>query len=224
MKNTKIYLAMTSLLMLLDIAANSSAYKPVHPKHKVASSLATHKSFAATAVDTWKPGPKLLSGLAEETSVGRYFLRLPEGYTELLRPSTMNSPSLAGFDSHVYGMNRRSDGTASTIALIIATPPPGMKGKLTLDDALRGTLEQKKSRWQNFTQSPAQNGSVSGIAFMRVYFKGLVSGAAGTRMAHGFAYVAIDGDSIINLQAEDVEPYNDETIPAAQASVLTLHK
>ena len=94
----------------------------------------------------------------------------------------------------------------------------------TLSDALEGALEQKKHQWQNFTESPAQDGHINGIVFKRMYFKGIVSGQAGTRMAHGFAYVAIDGKSILNFQAEDVEPYSDDTIPIAQASVLTLHK
>lgn len=210
--------------MLPAISANSLAHKPMHPKRKITPFPTSHKSSAFPVVDTWKPDPKLVNDLAEETTAGNYNLRLPEGYTELPRPPAMNSPSLAGFDSHFYSINRRSDGTAATIAFIVATPPTGTREKLTLDDALKGTLQEKESHWQDFTKSSVQDGRINGIAFERVYFKGIVSGKAGTRPAHGFVYVAIDGNSILNFQAEDVEPYNDETIVDAQASVLTLRK
>ena len=221
MKNTNTYLLLTGLLISLTVPTNSAPNKLAHPKHKTVPS---RKSSVSPTVDTWKPDPKLLNNLAEDTTAGRFNLRLPEGYTELPRPSAMNAPNLVNFDTHFYSSSRRSDGTAPTIALIIATAPSDKVQTLTLDDAMKGTLEQKKSQWQNFTQSPAQDGNIGGIAFKRVYFKGLVSGAAGTRMAHGFAYVAIDGNSILNFQAEDVEPYNDETISVAQASILTIHK
>ena len=224
MKNTNTYLLLTALVLLSAVSANSSTHKPAHPKHKAASSPASHKSSAPAVVDTWKPDPKLLDDLTDETKVSSYTFRLPEGYSEVPQPPEMAAQRQNGFDSHVYSMSRRSDGTAATLGFVVATPPSGMAGNLTLNDALEGTLEQKKHQWQGFTESPVQDGQINGTTFKRVYFKGTVSGAAGTHTAHGFAYVALDGKSILSFQAEDIEPYNDETISTAQAAVLTFHK
>lgn len=224
MKNANISISLTVVLVLSAGSANSSSHKPVRSKHKLVPSSTTRKPSASTEVDTWKPDPKLLNNLTGETQVSSYALRLPEGYSEVPQSPEMAARRQNGFDNHVYGMSRRSDGTAATLGFVIATPPSSMAGTLTLDDALDGTLQQKKHQWQDFTQSPVQDGYINGLAFKRVYFKGMVSGAAGTRMAHGFAYVAINGNSILSFQAEDVEPYNDETIPVAQAAVLTFHK
>ena len=224
MKNTNTSLLLTGLLILASVSANAFAHKPVHPKGKPVSGSAAHKLSASPVVDTWKPDPKLSDSLTDATQVSSYALRLPEGYSEVPQPPEMAVQRQNGFDSHVYGMRRRSDGTAATLAFVIVTPPPGMAGTLTLNDALEGGLEQKKHQWQDFTESSVQDGRVNGMAFKRVYFKGTVSGAAGTRMAHGFAYATIDGSHILNFQAEDVEPYNDDTLPIAQAAVLTFHK
>ena len=186
--------------------------------------------LAAFAVDSWKRDPSLIKNLASETQIKRtaqttgYAFRLPEGYSEAAPPPEIVAQRQNGFDNHVYGLTRRSDGTAATLALSVATPPPGMVGTLTLTDALEGTLAQKKHQWRFFTECAAQSGLIDGLSFKRVYFKGLVSGAAGSRMAHGFAYVAIDGSNIVSFQAEDAEPYNEQSLPLTQAAVLTFRR
>lgn len=129
-----------------------------------------------------------------------------------------------GFDGHEYGLTRRSDGTSATIGFSIATPPQGMTGAIPLNEVLEETLDAKKQQWPNFTESAAQDGKINGMSFKRAYYKGIISGRAGTRMAHGLVYVAVDGTKIISYQAEDVEPYNDDTLPIAQASILTFHR
>jgi hypothetical protein len=222
MKRIKVYMAVAGLLVLPAASATSSSHKHTPPKHKAAHTSLSQKP--TVSADSWKPDPALIGSLAKEIQVGGYSFRLPEGYSEVEPSPDVIALRQRGFNSHVYGGRRRSDGTAATFGLTVATPPPGMTGTLSLDDALDGTLAQKKHQWQNFTESATQDGQIDGLTFKRVYFKGLVSGAAGTRMAHGLAYVTTDGKNIISFQAEDAEPYNDETIPIAQAAVLTFHR
>lgn len=224
MKSIKIYIATMGLLVLPTTSVNSSSHKPAPSKHKPAHSSVTQKHPASETADSWKPEAALMSNLAQEIQVSGYAFRLPDGYSEVAQPPEIVAQRQRGFNSHLYGSGRRSDGTASALGFTIATPPPGITGTISLDDALEGTLARKKHQWQNFIESPIQDGQINALAFKRVYFKGMVSGAAGTRMAHGFAYVAIDGKNIISFQAEDAEPYNDQSIPIAQAAVLTLHR
>ncbi len=222
MKNTNLLLFVISLLFISAI--NQANSKPLHPKHKAAHSATVAKASAPKKTDSWQPDPTLATNLADETQVGSYFIRLPFGYSEIPQPPGIAAQMPNGFDNHEYGLTRRSDGTSATIALSIATPPPGMTGSISLGEVLDGTLTAKKQQWQNFTESPAQDGEINGLSFKRAYYKGIVSGRAGTRMAHGLVYVAVDGTKILSYQAEDVEPYNEDTLSVAQASILTFHR
>ena len=176
--------------------------------------------------NTGLPNVKSAALLLDQTptQIGEYTIRLPKGYSEVAPPPEIISQRQHGYNNHLYSGDRRIDGTAASLGLSIATPPPGIMGKLSLDEALEGTLRQKKRQWRNFTEGPKQLSQINGLTFKWVRFGGLVSGNIGTRRAIGLDYVAIDGRNIINIQAEDVEVFNKQSIPLFEMAVSTFHR
>jgi hypothetical protein len=193
-----------SFLMLISCTASFS------------SPLPSNSNSAASLLDE-KP-----------TQVGPYEICLPKGYSEALLQPEIAAKVLArrrlGFDDHLYSGGRRSDGTATTLGLEIAVRPSSTLRKLSLDQVMDSVLEQKKHSWREFTETPKRFAQINGIPVEWVRFGGLVSGRIGTIRADGFIYIAIDGNNMINIQTEDAEAYNKQSLPILQAAVSTFRR
>ena len=63
---------------------------------------------------------------------------------------------------------------------------------------------------------------ISGMNFVRIRWEG----TAPTRKSdmRGFVYVAVDGDTIVQIASRDVTPGTAKTLPLAEAAVLTFKK
>jgi hypothetical protein len=63
---------------------------------------------------------------------------------------------------------------------------------------------------------------VNGIEFLRARWSG--TDKATERKMHGFIYVAVVGQQIIQLSSQDVEPHHGAALPVAEAAVQTFRK
>ncbi|MCI0662997.1 MAG: hypothetical protein L0220_18165 [Acidobacteria bacterium] len=106
--------------------------------------------------------------------------------------------------------------------LTIASPPKEELDKLTLQQSLSTFLAGIEKRQKNWKQNKVEEGSIGGIKFIRSYWEG-VDPKSGHSL-HGFNYVAIDGEKVINLSSQDIDPFYKESLPLTESAVLTFKK
>lgn len=164
----------------------------------------------------WLPTPPHLQKLSTKAELGAYQLRVPEGY--VLR----TQPGPGGAMAHAWVGSPRSDGTRPYVMLTIAAPPPGETNRYTRAQALAKFLEGIEKRRKHWKQSKAEEGTISGVRFVRAYWHGTEIETG--RPMHGFNYVAMDGDTVIQLSSQDVEPHHRGALELAETAVLTFKK
>jgi hypothetical protein len=106
--------------------------------------------------------------------------------------------------------------------LIIAAPPPGEGNPYTLDQVLAKLLAGIERRRKNWKQSKTEQGTINSVKFARAYWQG--TDIETGRPMHGFNYVAMDGDKVIQLSSQDVAPHHRGALELAETAVLTFKK
>ncbi|VTR94805.1 Uncharacterized protein OS=Fimbriimonas ginsengisoli Gsoil 348 GN=OP10G_1685 PE=4 SV=1 [Gemmata massiliana] len=159
--------------------------------------------------------PKLEGQLAAYTDVSGYQIRPPVGYTALAAqpPEGMLAGAWTGA--------RRADGTAASLTVMVATPPPGAGDKSVeefLSTMLRG-IEQRRTNWE---QSPAEKFTVNGLTMHRVRWSG-VDSRIGKAM-RGFIYVAKHEGRYIQIASQDVDPGHEADLALTEAAALSFRK
>ncbi len=164
---------------------------------------------------SWVPETKLLEQLSEEAVVGSFRLRPPQGY-QFVQQAGPN-----GAQAFAWKGERRPDGTAPSLMVIVAPTPEGEAPPMDLEKLLAKFLAGIQRRRAQWAQATAERGRIGERTFMRAAWSGLEP-ALQVKM-HGFSYVAIDGTTVIQISSQDVEPYHAQTLPLAEASALTFH-
>jgi len=164
----------------------------------------------------WLPTVPHLQKLPTNAEVGAYHLRVPEGY--VLR----NQPGPGGSMAHAWFGSTRSDGTRPYVMLTIGGPPPGEGNPYTLAQVLAKFLAGIERRRKHWSQSNSEEGTINGVKFVRAYWHG--TDIETRRPMHGFNYVAMDGDKVIQLSSQDVEPHHRGALELAETAVLTFKK
>lgn len=162
----------------------------------------------------WAPDKALLSQLAPAAIVKGFSLRPPQGY--ILRQDS--GPS----SSQVFGWlgPAHEGGTRPYVMLALIPIPPSEAKKYTLPQFLDKTMESVQRRRTNWKRTPAETGIVNGVSFRRARWSG-INTQIGLKM-HGFNYVTVVGNQVIQVSSQDVEPHHEQALKLAEASILTF--
>lgn len=163
----------------------------------------------------WTPDRDLLSKLTEAVSILGFQVRPPKGYTSVRQVE--GRAQMFAWQGSV-----RSDGTAPSLMVGIMTPPPGEASTYTLEELLDKFLAGIQRRRQHWTRTAAERGQVNGLPFVRARWSGTET--TSQRKMHGFNYVALEGQTIIHISSQDVEPHHDAALAFAETAALTFKR
>ena len=184
----------------------------------VASAACTIASavWAVAPPAPWTPDATIVQRLAPVVTTGPYQIQPPQRYVLQTRPGPSGSISQAWVGP------AREDGTRCYIMLVTMTPPADGTTTYTLDQVAAKMLAGIQKRRTDWKQTTPETGTVNGMTFVRTYWRGKEA-TSGVPM-YGFSYVAQDGKGFVQLSSQDVEAYWKDTMPSAEASVLTFRK
>lgn len=173
---------------------------------------------AAAAQDApeWKPEAGVVARLAPVTDAGPFRIRPPKGY----RMSREQGPP--GSDVFGWVGAERRDGSRPYLMVMGVSPPAGKRNTYTPESALDrslSALQEQRSEWK---RTETEKGKINGVPFVRAYW----SGKEPERKVkmRGFAYLTIDGERIIQINSQDVEPHAEDALKLAEAAALTFQK
>lgn len=168
---------------------------------------------APVTPEIWSPNKAQLSHLAPVTTVNKYRIQPPQGY------SFHTQPGPAGSVLDAWVGPAQTNGSHPYLAILFFGPPTGEKNKYTLSQVSAKMIAAVAGRRTNWKQSPTQQGSIHGITFLRTYWQG-VDSVTGQAM-RGFSYVAKDGNAFVQMASQDVEAPQPQ-VGAPQDGLLSL--
>jgi hypothetical protein len=171
---------------------------------------------AARPATNWRPDPKVLDQLAEETTLEGLKFRPPIGY----RP--FNVPLRSGSASGWIGSNRK-DGTAGSIVVAIISQKAENDGALAA--FLEGSLLPFERRYaKDWSRSSTARGKIADRAFLRADWSGTCTEGLPQligKSMHGIVFVAPYGNRVVQVLVKGA--VEDKTsLPLCEASALTL--
>jgi hypothetical protein len=192
----------------------------MHHRHAlsgfVAALLGVPLAAAASVVlsSTWTPDPALLDLLEYEVQKSEFSIRPPRGYQLFEQP---------GPGAMAYGWQgaRRPDGTSPSLKVVVAEVPPSAEPS-GLEGLLRSVLDGIARRRTNWEQSPPERGRIGSLDFIRASWSGMEPTLQ--IKVHGFAYVTVDGSTVIEISSQDAEPHHEEALKLAEAAALTFQR
>lgn len=164
----------------------------------------------------WNSKEALTSELDAAHTIDKFTIRPPKGYL----PETRLGPH--GSKATAWAGSPRSDGTRPQVMVLTAKLPAEELQKYNLEQALDELVSSLRAHRTNWTQTTTEKGLINGLTFVRTRWKG-VHPSNGFKMS-GFVYVAIVGDTLIQLSSQDVEPHQEEALKLAESSVLTFER
>jgi len=105
--------------------------------------------------------------------------------------------------------------------VLLLTPPPG-EADIKLEDILDRFLKGASEHWRAWIQEPVEAGRVNGLKFIRTRWSGI--NIATGQPTRGFLYLARDGDIVIQISSQDVEPDHEQPLGLAETAALTFKK
>ena len=165
----------------------------------------------------WAPKTDQLPKLTKEETIDRYKIKIPGNFTVHTR--TGDPKIISG---NIWVGEKRADGVRPYLMLTIASPPKEELDKLTLQQSLSTFLAVLEKKQKNWKQNKVEEGVIGGIKFIRSYWEGTEPKSG--RPLHGFNYVAIDGERVINLSSQDTDPFYKESLLLTESAVLTFKK
>ncbi len=150
-------------------------------------------------------------------------LNLPPGYR--FQTQAKNRPVSPPREIQSFIGQAGPDGYNSVLVLLTE---PIAAGKYDLTSLLRGVVADQtravEQEWTNVSLSPLEFGTIDGILFARVYFKGVDMSDPDTPAKRGFVYVTFDvqHSTEMRLFATDTQANGDKSLPVLEAAVLTF--
>jgi hypothetical protein len=161
----------------------------------------------------WKANQALLSQLENAIRVDGFSIRAPKGYSLQTR-SGPNGSKVAAWVGP-----QRADGTRGQVMLLTVTLPPEELKHYNLEQVLNELITGLSDRRKDWTQTAAEKGLINGLRFVRTRWSG--RNLSNDVAMKGFVYVAIAGETIVQLSSQDVES-NEEALKLAESSILTF--
>ncbi len=184
--------------------------------------LISFSAFPPSAITTqdpsklpdWKPNQLHLDRLDAARSVDEFLIRPPKGYIAATRIGPFGSEATG------WAGPPRGNGTRPQVMLLWAKLPPEELKKYSLEqmlDELVAGLALERENWQ---RTPPEKGMINGVVFVRTRWSG--KDRSLNHKLHGFVYVALLGEKVVQLSSQDVEPHHQEALELAESSALTF--
>jgi hypothetical protein len=168
----------------------------------------------------WSADPEASAQLGDEVSLGGYYgayrIRPPAGYVRTQQAGDV--PGVVAIATAWSG-ERRPDGTAPSLMVMIATAPPNTRHP-SLEEGLATALESIRKRRTNWSESTPERGRIDGVVFLKATWSGNDSQTG--RPLRGFVYWTIQSGTVVQIGSQDIEPHDATTLPVADAAALTL--
>lgn len=164
----------------------------------------------------WNAAELLISQLETDHAIDTFTIRPPKGYSPETRPGPNGSMATG------WAGQPRADGTRPQVMVFRVKLPAAELQKYTVETALDELLFSLRIKRRHWTRTTPEKGLINGLVFARTRWKGedIASGFT----LHGFVYVAILNDTLVQLSSQDVEPHHEAALKLAEASVLTFKK
>lgn len=179
------------------------------------------KKSASTSSADWRPNPAYLKQLVSPVKVGMYNVSPPAGFT-LEHKQRQNATATE--DRYTWRGNIRADGTDPKFIVSLFELKPGVTKNQTAEESLSSNLDAMHSNEKPYVHTSIQSGRVSGLSFVRAYWKRDPSDTSNGKKYHGFSYQYQQGATTIVIIGEDTEPYQKDTLDLMESAALTLHK
>jgi hypothetical protein len=192
--------------------------KKATPEKKQQTTPVPNPKTDTTMWKAWTPDPKMLVHLREEPfdlSETKYTICPPKDYQFERRRDDGNRYS---WKTEI----RDSDTTYAKIDVIFLSMPQEMQGQ-SLEALLNYWSRNDKLRYSEFSRAPLEYGTINGMKFMRSRFSGLRTGIVKFQ-EEIITYLMLDGNNLVGIEINDVDPHHKETLPILEAAALTLKR
>ena len=169
-----------------------------------------------TKLQKWNAAATLVTELDTDHAIDKFTIKPPKGYSPQTRPGPHGSIATA------WAGSPRADGTRPQVMVLTVKLTAAELQKYTIETALEElvlSLSHKRRQW---TRTTTEKGIINGLVFARTRWKG-EDVASGFKL-HGFVYVAIVNDTLVQLSSQDIEPHHEAALKLAESSVLTFKK
>jgi hypothetical protein len=167
-----------------------------------------------TGLPTWTPDAAMIDTLADEFPIDAYMIRPPKGYRHKNVPSP--APGIKYFQ---WDGDLRAEGLAPMFLITITTLPTNEKPP-SLAEFYSVAMSVGQEASDNWKTQPNDKGTVNGLTFLRGQWSG-VSKKHGLKI-HGVDFLAIDGNILIRIQIQDIEP--PVSLKLGEAAAATFRK
>jgi peroxiredoxin len=157
----------------------------------------------------WLASGALLNQLGPETEIGAYRMRVPRDFVSQRRAPEQGQQSFLWKRSTFF--------QGATYLEVTIRPAAEAKP----EEALEQCLAAVPGLHQGWSCPPAQRGEVNGLSFQRADWTALERGSK--RPMSGVVFVALDGDTLIQIAARSTEA-NRSAYALAEAAALTFRK
>jgi hypothetical protein len=119
----------------------------------------------------------------------------------------------------------RADETYPQLLVTIHKLPPG-QANASLQQCLLDTISGIKKNRADWTETPAEEGLIHGLRFIRASWSGTAAGGARAGLAgrtmHGVVYIAVHEGQAIQIMCQDVAPDHDQWLKQGAAAAGTF--
>ena len=158
----------------------------------------------------------LISELEADQAIDRFTIRPPKGYS----PHTRSGPH--GSVATAWAGPPRADGTRPQVMVLTVKLLAAELQKYTVEKALEELVSSLSHQRRHWTRTTTETGMINGLVFARTRWNG-EDIASGLKL-HGFVYVAMINDTLVQLSSQDVEPHHEAALKLAESSILTFKK
>jgi hypothetical protein len=174
----------------------------------------TLRSQNADKPSIWKSNEALLNQLDSAKSIEEFLINPPKGYNS----QTQSGPH--GSRATVWAGPPRHDGTRPQVMILTVTLPPEELNQYNLEQILDELVARLSPQRKDWKLMPTEQGLINGLLFARTRWSG--TDIPTGRKMHGFNYVTIVGEKVVQLSSQDVEPHHKEALELAESSALTF--
>jgi hypothetical protein len=174
---------------------------------------------AAPAAE-WKPDAKAVRQLGPSVKLDSYTIRIPKGYELQETP-----PAPFGAKFWAWAGPARADGTKAQLLMNLLPIAPAQREqakRLTLEQLAEKRIAAIRGQRTDWKQEKTEKDVINGLTFARIRWEG--TEPKNQWDMRGFVYVARDGDTILYLSSQDLKAPGAQTLPLADAAVLSFKK
>lgn len=166
-------------------------------------------------VPTWTNSAQDAELLGEPTAVGPFEMRGPKDFKFRTLPG----------NSFLWNGSPREDETFATIiAVLVALPPEPMAR--SLESYMEEITAPVKAQHKDCTVSATERGTINGVPFVRVRWKGIGADIARPKLQgrelNGVIYFTVRDGQALQVLCQDAAPHHERTLQLGTAAAHSL--